>query len=282
MLFTEKYLNLSNNRIYVRIATSQNVKPKLAIVLIHGLGDHSGRYMDWMEKFEDLGVVWVTADLPGHGLSSGKRGCFRTIECPFKIVEHLITLAKNRFEGLPIILYGHSMGGNICANFVIQKSPKIDGLILTSPWLGLINRPPNWKIELAKLVSPLLKNMTLKTGVMREQLTFNEKALDNFEKDNLIHGKITLGTFLIMWDAAFYIRKNALSIKIPTLLLHGTSDTITNWRTTMRFGLKIRQISKFRSFDGMLHELHHDANNNMVAKEITKWLNNTFLQQYGF
>ena len=55
MLFTEKHLNLFNNRIYVRIATSQNVKPKLAIVLI--LGDHSGRYMDWMEKFEDLGVV---------------------------------------------------------------------------------------------------------------------------------------------------------------------------------------------------------------------------------
>ena len=69
--------------------------------------------------------------------------------------------------------------------------------------MGLINRPPNWKIELAKLVSPLLKNMTLKTGVMREQLTFNEKALDNFEKDNLIHGKITLGTFLIMWMLRF-------------------------------------------------------------------------------
>ncbi|HPW67146.1 MAG TPA: lysophospholipase [Salinivirgaceae bacterium] len=282
MLLTEKYLNLCNNRIYVRIATSQNVKPRLAMVLIHGIGDHSGRYLDWMEKFEDLGVVWVTADLPGHGLSSGKRGHFETIQSPFCIVENLITLAKNRFAGVPIVLYGNSMGGNICVNYVIQNSPKIDGLILTSPWIGLINRPPNWKIQLAKFVSPFLKKMTLKTGVKREQLTFNEKALDNFKKDNLVHGKITLGTFLMMWDAAFYIRKNASSIKIPTLLLHGVSDNITNWRTTMKLGLKFRQKSKFKSFEGMLHELHHDTNNNLVVKEITKWLNDTFLLQYEF
>ena len=278
MQVTEKHIIISNRDIYTRIASPVSHNPSCVVVLVHGIGDHSGRYVHWFEKFEDLGVAWLTADLPGHGKSDGMRGHFSSLQSPFAIIEQLLIMAEIRFPQLPIILYGHSMGGNIVANFVLRRHPKIQGVILTSPWLGLIQDPPKWKLQLAKMVSVFNGKMVLKTGIRREQLTMDEHSLEKYENDSLIHGKITLGTFLIMYEAMHYAQSNADHIRIPTLLVHGTGDTITDWNATKAFSLKMGRRSKFVPFEDMLHELHHDPNNDRVVSEVKKWIQTVIIE----
>ncbi len=278
MQITEKHIIISNRDIYTRIASPVGAKPICVIVLVHGIGDHSGRYMEWFKTFEHLGIAWLTADLPGHGKSDGMRGFFNSLQSPFAVVEQLLIMAEIRFPGLPIVIYGHSMGGNIAANFVLRRHPKIQGLILTSPWLGLVNDPPKWKLQLAKIAALFHRKLVLSTGITREQLTCDSTVLENYQKDPLVHGKITLGTFLIMYDAMHFANNNAEHLRVPTLLLHGTNDTITDWQKTKSFGLKIGRKSKFVSFDGMLHELHFDPENQKVANVISSWLQTNVIE----
>mgnify|MGYP000489410777 CR=1 FL=1 len=117
-------------------------------------------------------------------------------------------------------------------------------MILTSPWLGLVDSPPKWKIKLAEIAALFVPKMVLKTGIKREQLTYDQDALEKFEKDPLIHGKITLGTFLSMYNAMLYVNKHAEYIKVPSLLIHGTSDPITDWQATKKMALKSIKIAK--------------------------------------
>ncbi|MDD2562793.1 MAG: lysophospholipase [Salinivirgaceae bacterium] len=280
MQITEKYLIIGNKNIYTRIASPVTQAPASVIVLVHGIGDHSGRYLEWFDKFEDAGVAWVTADLPGHGKSDGQQGLFNSMQAPFTIVEQLITMAEIRFPKIPIILYGHSMGGNIVANFALRRHPKLDGMILTSPWLGLVNSPPKWKIKFAEIAALFVPKMTMKTGIKREQLSCNQDALEKFEKDPLIHGKITLGTFLLMYNAMRYVNNHAEYIQVPSLLIHGTSDPITDWKATKKMALKIGRKCTFIPFEGMLHELHFDPNSDNVAKKIIEWIKSTVIHNY--
>jgi alpha-beta hydrolase superfamily lysophospholipase len=280
MQITEKHIIISNRDIYTRIASPVGVSPSCVVVLVHGIGDHSGRYLEWFNNFEQFGIAWLTADLPGHGKSDGLRGFFNSLQSPFAVIEQLLIMAEIRFPNLPIILYGHSMGGNIALNFVLRRHPKIQGLILTSPWLGLVNEPPKWKLQLAKIAAVFHRKMMLKTGITREQLTYDNHALEKYQKDTLIHGKITLGTFLMMYEAMHYARNNADHLRVPTLLLHGTNDSITDWQATKKLALKIGRKSKFIPFEGMLHELHHDPNNNLVANEIKAWTKTVVIEQH--
>lgn len=280
MQITEKHLIISNRNIYTRIASPVNQQPTCVIVLVHGIGDHSGRYVDWFNKFEDTGIAWVTADLPGHGKSDGMRGFFNSLQVPFIVIEQLLSMAVIRFPGIPILLYGHSMGGNIAANFVLRRHPKINGMILTSPWLGLVDNPPKWKLKLARIAAVFFRKMVLKTGITREQLTYDQQALEKFEKDTLIHGKITLGTFLSLYDAMHYVHNHAEHIRTPSLFIHGTNDPITNWQETKKMALKMGRKCKFIPFEGMLHELHFDPNSDLVAQNIIEWIKAIVINEY--
>ena len=280
MQITEKHLIISNRNIYTRIASPVNQNPSCVIVLVHGIGDHSGRYVEWFDKFEKTGIAWVTADLPGHGKSDGQRGFFNSIQTPFTIIEQLLSMAEIRFPNIPVILYGHSMGGNIVCNFILRRHPKLDGMILTSPWLGLVDNPPKWKIKLAEVAALFFRKMVLKTGIRREQLTYDQDTLEKFEKDPLIHGKIALGTFLLMYKAMIYVNDHAEYIQVPSLLIHGTSDPITDWKTTKKISLKIGRKCTFIPFEGMLHELHFDPNSDLVAQKIIEWVKSTVIDEY--
>ena len=114
-------------------------EPKAVVILIHGMGEYARRYeRSVIPALHQASIRVLCFDQFGHGRSSGKRGAHPGFEILLDCVNHVITLESSRNSDLPVILYGHSMGGNVAANYALRRPGKIDGLILTSPFLSAL------------------------------------------------------------------------------------------------------------------------------------------------
>ncbi len=136
--------------------------PKGIICLVHGLGEHSGRYARWAELFAKAGYGMLAVDLPGHGRTEGRLAYVRSYEDLLDCVDLLINKAEELFPGLPRILYGHSMGGNIAINYAISREAPVKALIASSPWLRLTFRVSTLDLALGRMMNNLLPRVRFK------------------------------------------------------------------------------------------------------------------------
>jgi alpha-beta hydrolase superfamily lysophospholipase len=105
------------------------------VCLVHGLGEHSGRYAHLGEAFAANALALNAFDLRGHGKSRGPRGHSPSLEVMFDDISKILQEVRNRFQNQPIFLYGHSLGGNLVLNYIMQETPSIKAVIATRPAL---------------------------------------------------------------------------------------------------------------------------------------------------
>jgi len=96
------------------------IDPIAVVLHVHGLGEHSGRMDHWAERFNNKDIAFISYDQQGHGKSSGKRGFPTNFQDYLKDLDLLLTNIKEQFPEKPVILYGHSLGGNIVINYCQQ------------------------------------------------------------------------------------------------------------------------------------------------------------------
>jgi alpha-beta hydrolase superfamily lysophospholipase len=111
---------------------------KGVICLVHGLGEHSGRYANWADLLNQAGYSLLTYDLRGHGKSAGQRGHVRSFEDYLKDTDLLLKEAQDRYPRVAMFLYGHSLGALIVSEYVLSRKPKLNGVIITA----LSNKTP--------------------------------------------------------------------------------------------------------------------------------------------
>ncbi|MFH2142623.1 MAG: lysophospholipase [Bacteroidota bacterium] len=247
-------------------------KPKAVICLVHGIGEHCSRYEDWVVKFVNSGYHVLSFDYRGHGKSEGKRGHTPSYEAYMKDVELLLNKSIEIFSGLQVILYGHSMGGNFVLNYVLRKKPDIKAIIVTSPWIKLAFEPPKFKVSMARVVKNIFPGLIQSTGLKTKDLTQNSLVVDKYEKDELVHGKISVRTFFEVYNAGYWLLNHANEIKIPLLLMHGSSDGISSYKASMEFKEKGNEKITLKIWDGFFHELHNEVDNEDVFNFIINWL----------
>ena len=144
------------------------------ICLIHGLGEHSGRYARWAELFAQAGYGMLAPDLPGHGRTEGRKAYIQSYEVLLDHVDLVLQQAETLFPGIPRILYGHSMGGNIVINYAMYREAPVKALIVSSPWLRLTFRVTALDLALGKLMNKLLPRVRFKRkGTQPENLSHN-------------------------------------------------------------------------------------------------------------
>ncbi len=248
------------------------IKPVATICIIHGIGEHSGRYNNWARKFCQKGIQVFALDYRGHGLSSGKPGHISSMSDLLNDVEIFINSIKTELENIPLFIYGHSMGGNIVLNYLLNRAQDFNGAIITSPWLGLVNQPYSITIKISKLVNKIYPSFTLSTGIKSTGLSSNQKNQEQADKDPLMHGKITVRTFIELNNSADEIMQSGKQIKIPSLFCHGEADLVTRHDYTQRLALTNPSNKKFISYPGALHELHNEPVACTMFTDITNWL----------
>ncbi len=239
--------------------------------LIHGIGEHSTRYSQMAEYYTQKNIAIYAIDYRGHGKSEGKRGHTTNYECLMKDIDSLLYFSKNDNNCENIFLYGHSLGGNLVINYTLRRNPKIKGLIASAPWLKLGFEPPKIKVNMGKFIRGIFPKFTQRTGFNKSDLSKNIKNIEIYEKDNLVHDKISVSLFFGAYDAANLALNNAEKMTIPFLLMHGNEDKMTSPEGSKEFASKSEK-TELKIWEGLFHEIHNEENNLEVYNFVINWI----------
>lgn len=247
-------------------------KAKIAMLLVHGLGEHCNRYKgDFSDFFTSKGVIIYTFDLPGHGRSGGKRGHVREHGDFNKILENRLAQIKKDNPELPIFIYGHSLGGLISAAFMLECQPEVKGCILSAPVID-VNKPlPPAKALMAKVMDKVYPSMALDNGLDREMLSRDKEVVDRYNNDPLVHGLASarLGAFIL--DKGNFVKNNAQLLSRPTLVMVGADEAIVS-KEAIHACCKGSQFCTEKIWDGMYHEIHNEKAKQDVFNFAFDWM----------
>lgn len=242
---------------------------KREVIIVHGFDEHKGRYQHVAEFLNQQGCSVICIDLPGHGESSGKRGHinrFHDFLNTLEIVEKELSNSQ-----LPLIWYGHSMGGNIVSNYLIQKPTRASKGIVGAPWLKLAFSPGFIKEVLAMVGSQLFPKLTQNSDLELGSISKIPEVLKAYAEDPLIQHKITPRMFVEIQKAGLFAKQNGGRISVPTLLYHGNADKITSHDSSKKMASKSTNI-QFLSIDNAYHEVHNDIEKDLLFAEIAKFI----------
>lgn len=270
------------NNIYKWIASdgtglfAQSWKPKgivkAVIALVHGLGEHSSRYAHWAAMFCRKEMAFVTMDLRGHGHSGGKKGHTPSYDMLMQDVQLLIDKSAELFPGVPVVLYGHSMGGNLVANYILIKNPGVSACIITSPWLKLSFDVPKAKLLAGKLVQGIFPSFSQPSGLIADNLCRDKKVVQDYMNDPLVHSKISITLFSSVYKNGLEAIRRAGDVSIPCLLVHGSDDQITSPKGSKEFAEGNPRRVTLKIWDAGYHELHNEPFQKEVFGYLYDWL----------
>lgn len=245
--------------------------PRAAITLVHGFGEHCGRYAHVAAALTAAGYAVVTGDYRGHGRSQGPRGHTPSYEHLLDDLDGMVQASAQRFADLPQFLYGHSMGGNLTLNYVLRRRPRLAGVVATSPWLRLAFAPPRWRVMLGRAVDRIYPALIQDTGLDTEGLSRDPRVGAAYIADPLVHSKMSARLFTSVNSAGAWALEHAAEFALPLLLMHGSDDTITSAAASAEFAARLPGCS-FKLWQGLRHEMHNEPEQQAVLATIVEWL----------
>jgi alpha-beta hydrolase superfamily lysophospholipase len=247
-------------------------QPKAVVCLVHGHGEHTSRYAHVAEAFGKQGYILFGADLRGHGRSGGIRGHVNSIEDFMQDIDVLLAQARLHYPGLPIILYGHSIGGVLVLCYGLLRKPNIKGVIATSSALHTVVEKQSLKVMMAKVLGSLMPTTVIASGLEAKDLSRDQEVVQAYINDPLVHDKISLGLGKTMLEASNFALTHAGEFPLPLLLLHGKADKIAFPSSSIEFAAPLKQKSTLVLWDDAFHELHNELEKDVVFKTMILWM----------
>ena len=250
-----------------------NMPLKAIICIMHGMGEHINRYNHVAEMFTTNGYAVIGCDQRGHGKSGGKRGHFPDFETFLNDVDTLLMQASTHFPDAKQILYGHSMGGNLVANYLLRRQPNIAGAILSSPYFQLAFQPSAGKLKIGRLLKGIFPSLSMSSGLDANAISRDADVVKKYLNDPLVHDKVSAKMGIEMIETGQWAINNAEKLTIPTLVYHGTADRLTSHHGSELFTQNAGKLVTFISLEGLYHETHNEPEKKEVFKKIIFWLN---------
>ena len=271
MIRKEFTFNLYNTNFYGKYFQPKNVKA--VVILVHGMGEHSECYENHViPVLNKNSFAVITYDQFGHGKTEGKRGHNPGFDAVLDCVDFILEKSKNIFDQKPVILYGHSMGGNVVINYALRRKSNLLGIIATSPLLRLAFDPPEWKLLAGNFLRKWWPSITLDSELETEAVSRDKDEVKRYINDPSVHSKISPNYSIVFFETGEWAIQNAGQLKTSMLLMHGTGDRITSWKASEEFASRAQQNVELQLFDGGYHELHNDIIKNEVLEKMTEWI----------
>lgn len=270
MTHSEFNFNIYKTDFYGQVWKATNTKA--VVVLVHGMGEHSGRYNHVAKKLTENDFSVVAFDQFGHGKTSGKRGHNPSFKAVLESVTTTINKAKELFPNKPVFLYGHSMGGNVVVNYALRTKNDLKGIIATSPFLKLAFQPPAIKLAVGKLLQKIAPSLTMSNELDANDISRDKTEVEKYINDPLVHDKISPNFSLTFIDSGEWAIENAAKLNTKMFLLHGTDDKIIDYKGTEEFANKSDNAT-LKLYKGGYHELQNDFCKEEMLQDVINWLN---------
>lgn len=240
--------------------------PRGHIVLVHGIAEHSGRYERTGTLLADAGFMVRSFDLIGFGGTGGRRGDIeRWSSYHDQIGRHL---AWAREQGGPLVLFGHSMGGNLALGYTLSDRPRPDLLVLSAPALG---GGAGWQKAVAGVAAKLAPTVPIPQALKGEQLSRDPSVGEAYFADPLVYTRATPRLGLALFESMTELTEKAAQLQVPTLVLHGTADTIVPPGSTAVLG-ELPGVER-RLIPNLRHEILNEPEGPELVREIVDWIN---------
>jgi acylglycerol lipase len=242
--------------------------PRAAILFVHGLAEHSGRYEHVGEQFAAAGFEGFGWDHRGFGSSAGERAWIDSWTQFHDDVEDRLSAVRAAVPGLPVVLYGHSMGGLIALGSCGSGRPLPDLLVLSAP--GIDDDLAAWKRRLAPILARVAPHLKINNGISPAMLSKDPVRQRMAREDPLLLDTSTTRFGALAFAEQPRVRAAAVGLSIPTLVIHGLADPVVPARATEPLA-SIPGVTR-RAYEGVRHELHNDLEGPAIMADVIAWL----------
>jgi alpha-beta hydrolase superfamily lysophospholipase len=242
-----------------------------SVLLVHGLGEHIGRYARIAEQLNAWGWNVIGYDQRGHGTSEGARGALAHSDDLLRDLSLVLDAVRADRPG-PLVLFGHSMGGLVAARFVAERLRAVDALVLSSPAFDAGMNA--FQKLLLGVLGPLAPNLAVNNGLKPEWISRDPAVVQAYIADPLVHDRVTPKLVRFIVDGGEFVRARAAQWAVPTLLLYAGSDRCVAPAGSRAVAAAApKSALTAREFAPMFHEIFNEPEQREVYAALGEWLN---------
>ena len=246
---------------------------KAVLLIVHGLGEHSGRYMNVVDAVVPRGYAVYALDHIGHGKSDGGREVVKRFEDYTDTLTTYLALVKGREAGKPVFLMGHSMGGLIASFYLLDHQDAFSGAVISAAAVKIGDAVSQGTIFMSKILSaiaPRLGVLALDAGAISR----DPEVVRAYADDPLVfHGKTPARLAAEMLKAMMRVTAEAGAISLPVLIVQGSEDKLVDpGGAQMLHDTVSSQDKTLKIYPGMFHEVCNEPERALVLEDIATWL----------
>jgi lysophospholipase len=249
-------------------------EPRGVIIIVHGAGEHHLRYRWLAEKWNDHGLEVIMGDLPGQGQTRGKRGHIQSFNQYIDTVTEW--LDEGRKKEIPVFLFGHSMGGLVAIRTLMDRSyALIQGVLLSSPCLGLSQPPPKTKELATKLLHRVMPTFSARSGIRSEQATRDEAIREAYARDEFRVTKVSARWYQELTKAMRVASRYPEKFpNLPLLILQSGEDYLVDKFVVRDWFNSLAVTDKYyKEWDGLYHEVFNEPEREDVFRHAIGFVN---------
>lgn len=247
---------------------------KAIVVVVHGYGEHSGRYRHVIRALTDAGYAVFTLDHRGHGQSEGLRAYFDSFDQPVNDLRDYINNIREDHDEERLFILGHSMGALITLAYTLRYPEGLAGIIVSAPPVNADANVSPALVRLGNILTKVIPKQPFVKLVPLETLSRDPDVIRAFEKDPLTYKgnmRVRMGTALN--DTAKWVRERLEELKLPMLVLYGEDDKLVNPSGSQLLYEKATSADKtLKSYPELRHEILNEPEREIVIADIIAWL----------
>jgi alpha-beta hydrolase superfamily lysophospholipase len=245
-------------------------EPRRVFVLVHGFGEHSGRYEHVGAWFAARHCAAHAFDLRGHGRSQGVRCHVRRFDELVEDLDRILARARAEHSHLPHFLLGHSMGGLVVAIYARKQRPDLAGVAISGAALSIAEGVSAMRARAVRLLRRVAPRYALESGLDPEGLSTDPEVVRAYREDPLVQTRMTASLAVEFFDASRHGAAGGSQITLPALVLHGGDDPICSPRASEAFARAVPD-AQLRIYPGMRHEIFNEPEYESVLQDILAW-----------
>ncbi len=273
---TEDYLYASDGlKLFYRswLPAERPKEEQGSVVIVHGFGEHSGRYEPLAHALCARQFAVYAADHRGHGHSEGKRGHIDRFDELIDDLDRMIDLALMFDQKPRLFLIGHSGGGLIAVRYASRYQHRIQGLVLSSPLFGIALPIPRPKLLIGRFLAKILPRFTMRSGVDPSTVSHDAELVARYADDPLVHDRISMRFYEEISHAINRATHDAQTLTVPTLTLQAGDDRVVSSKAAHQWYAALTARDKtWKLYNGWYHELFNEVGRAEVYREVVQWI----------